>query len=164
MLAIFGFRKNRNHSASNQGPEAEAEVYGDAGHVVATPPTGFVFAGSKAKNLGSTGKMYRKENVSVPLPGFIPALETVNRGRWVHSELREDGDKYRSESTLLICWYKQWPIAVSVRRLCVCRHRCRRQPVAPVRSQAIRSEHTACQTQLRRMCVCVCALGGVCSR
>lgn len=49
MLAIFGFRKNRNQSASNQGPEADAEVYGDVGHVVATPPTGFVFAGLKKK-------------------------------------------------------------------------------------------------------------------
>lgn len=48
MLAIFGFRKNRNQSASNQEPEAESEVYGDGGHLVAPPPpppppTGFVF-------------------------------------------------------------------------------------------------------------------------
>lgn len=50
MLAIFGFRKNRNQSASHQGPEAEAEVYGDGGHAVATPPTGFVIAGMKKKN------------------------------------------------------------------------------------------------------------------
>uniref|UniRef100_A0A671TYB5 CARMIL C-terminal domain-containing protein n=1 Tax=Sparus aurata TaxID=8175 RepID=A0A671TYB5_SPAAU len=40
MLAIFGFRKNRNQTLSNQGPEAEAEVYGDGCHTVATAPTG----------------------------------------------------------------------------------------------------------------------------
>lgn len=44
MLAIFGFRKNRNQSLSNQGPqESEAEVYGDGCHIVATAPTGFVY-------------------------------------------------------------------------------------------------------------------------
>ncbi|XP_031167540.1 capping protein, Arp2/3 and myosin-I linker protein 3-like isoform X1 [Sander lucioperca] len=40
MLAIFGFRKNRNQTLSSQGPESEAEVYGDGCHVVATAPTG----------------------------------------------------------------------------------------------------------------------------
>ncbi|XP_069006751.1 capping protein, Arp2/3 and myosin-I linker protein 3-like isoform X2 [Embiotoca jacksoni] len=40
MLAIFGFRKNRNQALSNQGPESEAEVYGDGCHTVATAPTG----------------------------------------------------------------------------------------------------------------------------
>uniref|UniRef100_A0A8C4EZ40 Leucine-rich repeat-containing protein 16B n=1 Tax=Dicentrarchus labrax TaxID=13489 RepID=A0A8C4EZ40_DICLA len=44
MLAIFGFRKNRNQTLSNQGPESEAEVYGDGCHTVATAPTGFVYA------------------------------------------------------------------------------------------------------------------------
>uniref|UniRef100_A0A8C4GQG0 CARMIL C-terminal domain-containing protein n=1 Tax=Dicentrarchus labrax TaxID=13489 RepID=A0A8C4GQG0_DICLA len=44
MLAIFGFRKNRNQTLSNQGPESEAEVYGDGCHTVATAPTGFVTA------------------------------------------------------------------------------------------------------------------------
>ncbi|XP_059196606.1 capping protein, Arp2/3 and myosin-I linker protein 3-like isoform X1 [Centropristis striata] len=39
MLAIFGFRKNRNQTLSNQGPpESEAEVYGDGCHFVATAP------------------------------------------------------------------------------------------------------------------------------
>ncbi|XP_047443864.1 capping protein, Arp2/3 and myosin-I linker protein 3-like isoform X3 [Mugil cephalus] len=38
MLAIFGFRKNRNQTLS--GPESEAEVYGDGCHTVATAPTG----------------------------------------------------------------------------------------------------------------------------
>lgn len=42
MLAIFGFRRNRNQS--NQEPESEAEVYGDGSHAVATAPTGFVHA------------------------------------------------------------------------------------------------------------------------
>ncbi|XP_029286265.1 capping protein, Arp2/3 and myosin-I linker protein 3-like isoform X2 [Cottoperca gobio] len=40
MLAIFGFRKNRNQTLSNQGPESEPEVYGDGCHLVATAPTG----------------------------------------------------------------------------------------------------------------------------
>ncbi|KAM3620063.1 uncharacterized protein V6R79_017685 [Siganus canaliculatus] len=44
MLAIFGFRKSRNQSASNQGADssqgAEVEVYGDGCHSVATAPTG----------------------------------------------------------------------------------------------------------------------------
>lgn len=44
MLAIFGFRKNRNQTLSNPGPESEAEVYGDGCHTVATAPTGFVYA------------------------------------------------------------------------------------------------------------------------
>ncbi|KAM9762503.1 capping protein, Arp2/3 and myosin-I linker protein 3-like isoform 2-T2 [Menidia menidia] len=40
MLAIFGFRKNRSQTLSNQGPESDAEVYGDGCHTVATAPTG----------------------------------------------------------------------------------------------------------------------------
>ncbi|XP_022607125.1 capping protein, Arp2/3 and myosin-I linker protein 3-like [Seriola dumerili] len=41
MLAIFGFRKNRNQTLSGQGPqESEAESYGDWCHTVATAPTG----------------------------------------------------------------------------------------------------------------------------
>lgn len=42
MLAIFGFRKNRSQTLSNQGPESDAEVYGDGCHIVATAPTGLV--------------------------------------------------------------------------------------------------------------------------
>ncbi|PWA14405.1 hypothetical protein CCH79_00011203 [Gambusia affinis] len=38
MLAIFGFRKNRSQTLSNQ--ESEVEVYGDGCHTVATAPTG----------------------------------------------------------------------------------------------------------------------------
>ncbi|XP_029355872.1 capping protein, Arp2/3 and myosin-I linker protein 3-like isoform X2 [Echeneis naucrates] len=41
MLAIFGFRKNRNQTLSSQGPqETDAEIYGDGCHTVATAPTG----------------------------------------------------------------------------------------------------------------------------
>ncbi|XP_029988254.1 capping protein, Arp2/3 and myosin-I linker protein 3-like isoform X2 [Sphaeramia orbicularis] len=40
MLAIFGFRKNRTQNVSSQGPDSEAEVYGDGCHTVATAPTG----------------------------------------------------------------------------------------------------------------------------
>ncbi|XP_053708449.1 capping protein, Arp2/3 and myosin-I linker protein 3-like isoform X2 [Synchiropus splendidus] len=40
MLAIFGFRKNRNQSLSNQETDSEFEFYGDGCHTVATAPTG----------------------------------------------------------------------------------------------------------------------------
>ncbi|XP_047230952.1 capping protein, Arp2/3 and myosin-I linker protein 3-like isoform X3 [Girardinichthys multiradiatus] len=40
MLAIFGFRKNRSQTLSNQEPESEVEVYRDGCHTVATAPTG----------------------------------------------------------------------------------------------------------------------------
>ncbi|XP_029002715.1 capping protein, Arp2/3 and myosin-I linker protein 3-like [Betta splendens] len=41
MLAIFGFRRNRNQTLSNQGlQESETEVYGDGCHAVATAPMG----------------------------------------------------------------------------------------------------------------------------
>nr|XP_020459142.1 capping protein, Arp2/3 and myosin-I linker protein 3-like isoform X2 [Monopterus albus] len=41
MLAIFGFRKNRNQTLSNQGPqESEAEVYGDGCNTGDTVPSG----------------------------------------------------------------------------------------------------------------------------
>lgn len=40
MLAIFGFRKNRSQNQSSQGPESEAELYGEGCHTVATAPTG----------------------------------------------------------------------------------------------------------------------------
>ncbi|XP_056271297.1 capping protein, Arp2/3 and myosin-I linker protein 3-like isoform X3 [Pseudoliparis swirei] len=40
MLAIFGFRRNRNQTPSNQGPEPEAEVYGDGCHFVAPATSG----------------------------------------------------------------------------------------------------------------------------
>ncbi|KAM3875857.1 F-actin-uncapping protein LRRC16A-like [Diretmus argenteus] len=40
MLAIFGFRKNRNPALSNQGPESGSEVYGEECRTVATAPTG----------------------------------------------------------------------------------------------------------------------------
>lgn len=42
MLAIFGFRKNRNQAPS-QGSESGAEVYGDVGPVVAAATMGFVY-------------------------------------------------------------------------------------------------------------------------
>lgn len=42
MLAIFGFRKNRSQNQSSQGPESEAELYGEGCHTVATAPTGSV--------------------------------------------------------------------------------------------------------------------------
>lgn len=44
MLAIFGFRKNRSQTFSDQVRESEAGVYGDGSHTVATAPTGFVYA------------------------------------------------------------------------------------------------------------------------
>ncbi|XP_076009387.1 capping protein, Arp2/3 and myosin-I linker protein 3-like [Genypterus blacodes] len=40
VLAIFGFRKNRNQTLSSQVAESEEEMFGDGCHTVATAPTG----------------------------------------------------------------------------------------------------------------------------
>ncbi|CAB1332067.1 unnamed protein product [Coregonus sp. 'balchen'] len=40
MLAIFGFRRNRNSTLSNQGPESGRDGCGEECHTVATAPTG----------------------------------------------------------------------------------------------------------------------------
>uniref|UniRef100_A0A8C7GKZ8 CARMIL C-terminal domain-containing protein n=1 Tax=Oncorhynchus kisutch TaxID=8019 RepID=A0A8C7GKZ8_ONCKI len=40
MLAIFGFRRNRNSTLSNQGPESGGDGCGEECHTVATAPTG----------------------------------------------------------------------------------------------------------------------------
>uniref|UniRef100_A0A667ZVQ0 Capping protein regulator and myosin 1 linker 3 n=1 Tax=Myripristis murdjan TaxID=586833 RepID=A0A667ZVQ0_9TELE len=63
MLAIFGFRKNRNPTQSNQGPESGGgEVYGEECHTVATnvytllqPPRSAARAGSPGE--GADGKV-----------------------------------------------------------------------------------------------------------
>lgn len=60
MLAIFGFRKHRNQTSSSQGPEAEAEAYGDGGHAVATAPTGLVHAQTQHAQKDTT--TYRRHN------------------------------------------------------------------------------------------------------
>lgn len=58
MLAIFGFRKNRNQ-APNQGSESCAEVYGDVGPVVAAVTMGFVYTrtGTKIKPYCNSPKL-----------------------------------------------------------------------------------------------------------
>ncbi|XP_028259601.1 capping protein, Arp2/3 and myosin-I linker protein 3-like [Parambassis ranga] len=89
MLAIFGFRKNRNQTLSNQGVQSEAEVYGDGCYTVATAPTGTALenvytllqpprsagrAGSPSE--GTDGKINDQQGKSVlalsppPVPGI----------------------------------------------------------------------------------------------
>ncbi|XP_020557520.1 capping protein, Arp2/3 and myosin-I linker protein 3 isoform X2 [Oryzias latipes] len=89
MLAIFGFRKNRNQTLSNQGPESEAELFGDGCHTVATAPTGTALenvytllqpprpaarVGSPSK--GSDGKMndYQGKSGLVVSPPPVPSI------------------------------------------------------------------------------------------
>ncbi|KAM7388568.1 hypothetical protein PAMP_024735 [Pampus punctatissimus] len=80
MLAIFGFRKNRNQTLSNQATESEADVYGDGCHTVATAPTGtatenvytLLQAPRSAARDGSPGEGAEGKNTLVlsPPPGI----------------------------------------------------------------------------------------------
>ncbi|TKS74994.1 Cytoplasmic FMR1-interacting protein 1 -like protein [Collichthys lucidus] len=99
MLAIFGFRKNRNQTLSNQGPESEAEVYGDGCHTVATAPTGTATenvytllqpprsaarAGSPGE--GADGKMndHQGKNTLVLSPPPVPGIPHPGMGGSKH--------------------------------------------------------------------------------
>ncbi|XP_014845614.1 PREDICTED: leucine-rich repeat-containing protein 16B-like [Poecilia mexicana] len=87
MLAIFGFRKNRSQTLSNQGPESEVEVYGDGCHTVATAPTGTAMENvytllqapqpaAKSPSDGADGKMNDQQGKGAlilgppPVPGI----------------------------------------------------------------------------------------------
>ncbi|XP_047192909.1 capping protein, Arp2/3 and myosin-I linker protein 3-like isoform X4 [Scophthalmus maximus] len=90
MLAIFGFRKNRNQTLSSQGPqESEADIYGDGCHTVSTAPTGTATenvytllqpprssarAGSPGE--GADGKMndHQGKNTLVLSPPTVPGI------------------------------------------------------------------------------------------
>uniref|UniRef100_UPI0037E9383E capping protein, Arp2/3 and myosin-I linker protein 3-like n=1 Tax=Semicossyphus pulcher TaxID=241346 RepID=UPI0037E9383E len=82
MLAIFGFRKNRNQTLSNQGPESEVEVYGDGCHTVATAPTGTATENvytllqppRSATRAGSPGEGADGKNALVLSPPAVPGI------------------------------------------------------------------------------------------
>ncbi|KAF3835106.1 hypothetical protein F7725_027664 [Dissostichus mawsoni] len=101
MLAIFGFRKNRNQTLSNQEPESEAEVYSDGCHFVATAPTGFVTATENVYTLlqpprssaragspgeGADGKTndHQGENTLVLSPPPVPGIPHPGMGGSKH--------------------------------------------------------------------------------
>uniref|UniRef100_A0A1A8GPZ3 Leucine rich repeat containing 16B n=1 Tax=Nothobranchius korthausae TaxID=1143690 RepID=A0A1A8GPZ3_9TELE len=99
MLAIFGFRKNRSQTLSNQGPESEAEVYEDGCHTVATaltgtalenvytllqPPRSAARAGSPSD--GADGKMsdHQGKGTLVLSPPPIPGISHPAMGGGKH--------------------------------------------------------------------------------
>uniref|UniRef100_A0A8C6P151 Leucine rich repeat containing 16B n=1 Tax=Nothobranchius furzeri TaxID=105023 RepID=A0A8C6P151_NOTFU len=110
MLAIFGFRKNRSQTLSNQGPESEAEVYEDGCHTVATnvytllqPPRSAARAGSPSD--GADGKMsdHQGKGTLVLSPPPIPGIPHPAMGGGKHPffsprEVRcaEVGDRHTS--------------------------------------------------------------------
>ncbi|XP_054459345.1 capping protein, Arp2/3 and myosin-I linker protein 3-like [Anoplopoma fimbria] len=99
MLAIFGFRRNRNQTLSNQEPEPEAEVYGDGCHFVATtasgtatenvytllqPPRSAARAGSPGE--GADGKIndHQGKNTLVLSPPPVPGIPHPSAGGSKH--------------------------------------------------------------------------------
>ncbi|XP_042271527.1 capping protein, Arp2/3 and myosin-I linker protein 3-like isoform X1 [Thunnus thynnus] len=82
MLAIFGFRKKRNQTLSNQATESEAEVYGDGCHTVATAPTGTATENvytllqppRSAARAGSPGEGAEGKNTLVLSPPPVPGI------------------------------------------------------------------------------------------
>eukprot|EP00064_Thunnus_orientalis_P005009 superscaffoldBa00000475_g5022 len=82
MLAIFGFRKKRNQTLSNQATESEAEVYGDGCHTVATAPTGTATENvytllqppRSAARAGSPGEVAEGKNTLVLSPPPVPGI------------------------------------------------------------------------------------------
>ncbi|XP_032381837.1 capping protein, Arp2/3 and myosin-I linker protein 3 isoform X3 [Etheostoma spectabile] len=95
MLAIFGFRKNRNQTLSNQGPESEAEVYGDRCHVhtgtateneytLLQPPRAAARAGSPGD--GADGRMneHQGKNALVLSPPPVPGIPHPDMGGSKH--------------------------------------------------------------------------------
>uniref|UniRef100_A0A3Q2NNB3 Capping protein, Arp2/3 and myosin-I linker protein 3-like n=1 Tax=Fundulus heteroclitus TaxID=8078 RepID=A0A3Q2NNB3_FUNHE len=87
MLAIFSFRKNRSQTLSNQ--EAEAEVYGDGCHTVATAPTGMADRQVQALHLAQR-----------PLPPY-PSDRTPSP--------KQEGDPLKSTEAAAIEWHPQDP-------------------------------------------------------
>lgn len=128
MLAIFGFRKNRNQTVSNQGPEPEAEVYGDGGHAVAATPTGFVFALTQNEFGWTIKRRGVTKDSSFQLPHSVsPSL----LGHSASVSPRKDADKCCSKSSLSLCWYMKWPVAAN--NVCACVCACVRADVADSR-------------------------------
>ncbi|KAM9849366.1 capping protein, Arp2/3 and myosin-I linker protein 3-like [Aulostomus maculatus] len=92
MLTIFGFRKNRNQTLSNQGPEFEAEFYGDGCHTVATAPTGTAMENvytllqppRSAARVGSPGEGGEGKNTLVLSPPPVPCIPHPGMGGSKH--------------------------------------------------------------------------------
>uniref|UniRef100_A0A3Q1FSS8 Capping protein, Arp2/3 and myosin-I linker protein 3-like n=1 Tax=Acanthochromis polyacanthus TaxID=80966 RepID=A0A3Q1FSS8_9TELE len=90
MLAIFGFRKNRNQTLSSQGPESEAEVYGDGCHTTENvytllqPPRAAARAGSPSE--GADGKIndHQGKNTLVLSPPPVPGIPHPGGGGSKH--------------------------------------------------------------------------------
>ncbi|KAA8589820.1 hypothetical protein FQN60_013185 [Etheostoma spectabile] len=89
MLAIFGFRKNRNQTLSNQGPESEAEVYGDRTateneYTLLQPPRAAARAGSPGD--GADGRMneHQGKNALVLSPPPVPGIPHPDMGGSKH--------------------------------------------------------------------------------
>uniref|UniRef100_A0A3B5B6D0 Leucine-rich repeat-containing protein 16B-like n=1 Tax=Stegastes partitus TaxID=144197 RepID=A0A3B5B6D0_9TELE len=104
MLAIFGFRKNRNQTLSSQGLESEAEVYGDGCHTVATAPIGFVHLHTHAYDLLSKGVALNTTPFQAlhfaqrPLPPY-PSDRTPSP--------KQETDPLRSPEAAAIEWHQQ---------------------------------------------------------
>ncbi|CAK6956082.1 capping protein%2C Arp2/3 and myosin-I linker protein 3-like [Scomber scombrus] len=92
MLAIFGFRKKRNQTLSNQVTESEAEVYGDGCHTVATAPTGTATENvytllqppRSAARAGSPGEGAEGKNTLVLSPPPVPGIPHPGMGGSKH--------------------------------------------------------------------------------
>ncbi|CAJ1060013.1 capping protein%2C Arp2/3 and myosin-I linker protein 3-like isoform X2 [Xyrichtys novacula] len=92
MLAIFGFRKNRNQTLSNQGAEPEAEVYADVCHTVATATTGTATENvytllqppRSATRAGSPGEGADGKNTHVMSPPAVPGIPHPSVGGSKH--------------------------------------------------------------------------------
>ncbi|CAN9500667.1 unnamed protein product [Ophioblennius macclurei] len=99
MLAIFGFRKNRNQTLSNQSHEYEAEVYGDGCHTVATAPTGTAMenvytllqppvssarAGSPSEGCDGKTNSHQGKNTLVLSPPPVPGIPHPGMGGGKH--------------------------------------------------------------------------------
>uniref|UniRef100_A0A3P8T6W4 Capping protein regulator and myosin 1 linker 3 n=1 Tax=Amphiprion percula TaxID=161767 RepID=A0A3P8T6W4_AMPPE len=111
MLAIFGFRKNRNQTLSSQGPESEAEVYGDGCHTVATnvytllqPPRAAARAGSPSEGVDGKINDHQGKNALVLSPPLVPGIPHPGGGGSKHpfySPREQDvqGDRHTGPDT-----------------------------------------------------------------
>lgn len=110
MLAIFGFRKNRNQTLSNQEVQSEAEVYGDGCYTVATAPTGFVYlqcdAPDNSKIFTILIPFFFYSILYLHYYRFLVLIRTVSR-----TEPHKYSDKYRFKSPSFLYWYEKWLLA-----------------------------------------------------
>ncbi|XP_061593999.1 capping protein, Arp2/3 and myosin-I linker protein 3-like isoform X1 [Cololabis saira] len=97
MLAIFGFRKNRNQTLSNLGPESEAEAHGDGCHTVPTAPTRTAMenvytllqpprSAARSPSEGADGKMndHQGKSTLALSPPPVPGISHPSAGGGMH--------------------------------------------------------------------------------